>query len=243
MNEKNSCSHCCTKIENLTVKFGDIYALENVDLHINCGQLLALVGPNGAGKTTLLRALLGEVAYSGKISYKVKGITVNTPKIGYVPQKLHIEPDSPLSVLDLLACASAKRPSWSGFNQNWKKTALSILELVGAKQLANKKLALLSGGQLQKVLLATAIYPVPDIMLLDEPVSAVDASGHSLFYKIVDELRRKFDLSVVMVTHDLDCVVPHADAMVFLNRTVIAQGTTKEVLENQSVQRMLKHGF
>jgi len=243
MNEKTSCSHCCTKIEKLTVKFGDVYALENVDLHINCGQLLAVVGPNGAGKTTLLRALLGEVAYSGKISYKVKGTTVNTPKIGYVPQKLHIEPDSPLSVLDLMACACAKRPAWSGFKQNWKKTALSVLELVGAKELANKKLALLSGGELQKVLLATAINPVPEIMLLDEPVSAVDASGHSLFYKIVDELRREFDLSVVMVTHDLDCVAPHADAMVFLNRTVIAQGTTKEVLENQSVQRMLKHGF
>ena len=243
MDEKNSCSHCCTKIENLTVKFGDVYALENVDLHINCGQLLALVGPNGAGKTTLLRALLGEISYSGKITYKVKGTTVKAPKIGYVPQKLHIESDSPLSVLDLMACASAKRPSWSGYNQNWKKTALSVLELVGAKDLADKRLALLSGGQLQKVLLATAINPVPDILLLDEPVSAVDASGHSLFYKIVNELRIKFDLSVVMVTHDLDCVAPHADEMVFLNRTVIAQGSPKEVLENQDVQRMLRHGF
>ena len=243
MEIENSCSHCCTKIENLSVKFGDIYVLKNVDMHINCGQLLALVGPNGAGKTTLLKALLGEVSYSGKISYRVKGVEVKKPKVGYVPQKLHIEVDSPFSVLDIMAFASAKRPAWTGYTKAWKENALSILELVGAKELANKKLSLLSGGQLQKILLATAIYPIPDILLLDEPVSAVDASGHSLFYKVVDELRKKFDLSVVMVTHDLDCVAPHADEMVFLNSCVIAQGSPKEVLENEGVQRMLRHGF
>jgi zinc transport system ATP-binding protein len=95
---QSSCAHCCTKIENLGVNFGRRSVLEDIDLHLNCREILALIGPNGAGKTTLLRALLGEIPYSGKINFLVRSAPKKKPAIGYVPQKLIFDLDSSLTV-------------------------------------------------------------------------------------------------------------------------------------------------
>jgi len=234
-----ACIHCCTRIEGLNVSFGSVPILKNIDLHVNCGELIAIVGPNGAGKTTLLRAILGEVPYTGSIKFQVRGDARSHPCIGYVPQKLNYDIDSPISVLDLIASAVGKDPVWAGVKPLLAERIKSSLENVLAGHLLNKKIGELSGGELQRVLLAMAMTPEPDLLLLDEPMSGVDANGLSLFYEIAGSLRKTKDVTILLVTHDLIGVAPHADRMVLINNSVIASGKPKDVLSDERLIKTL----
>ncbi len=234
-NSGEACDHCCAKIEDLSVRFGSCSILESVNLHINCKQLLAVIGPNGAGKTTLMRALLGEIPFSGKVVFKVSGSLRQKPRIGYVPQKLHLDADSPISVEDLMASAVSRRSLWLGVSKAKRRKMASALSQVSAEHLLGKKIGELSGGELQRVLLAMAMIPRPDVLLLDEPLSAVDVQGLALFYKIVTDLKKQHDISIIMATHDLTGVAPFADRMILLNRTVLAEGSPSEVLSDRKL--------
>lgn len=230
---KNTCEHCCTKIENLTVKIGGNVILENVNLHVNCGEVIGVVGPNGAGKTTLLRTILGEVSYQGKIAFRIEGAASKKPKIGYVPQKLQFDLSSPISVEDLVASAISYHPAWSGISGDLLRRIKDVLSLFSAEHLLARRIGELSGGELQRVLLAIAMTPEPELLLLDEPASGVDAKGLSLFYQIVDQLRRKHDIAVILVTHDLAGISSYADRIILINRSVIAEGEPEKVLSNE----------
>ena len=232
---QNSCAHCCTKINGLGVKFADRTVLEGVNLHLNCKELLALIGPNGAGKTTLLRAILGEIPYSGEINFMVRSSPKKKPAIGYVPQKLSLDADSPISVLDLIAAAIRRCPVWLGVKRSVREEAKAVLTKFSAERLMHRRIGELSGGELQRVFLAMAMTPVPDLLLLDEPVSAVDVQGLSLFYEIVSRLKQEYDISIIMATHDLGGIAPHADRMVLINRTIIAEGTPQEVFAHKKL--------
>lgn len=234
-----TCEHCCTRIENLNVRFGAVPILKDVNLHVNCGELIAVVGPNGAGKTTLLRAMLGEIPYSGSINFQVKGEPHRKPRIGYVPQKLNYDLDSPITVLDLIASAISSDPIWLGVKPSLRKKIKVSLAGVSAEHLLNKRIGELSGGELQRVLLAMAMTPEPDLLLLDEPMSGVDAKGLLLFYKIAGSLRKERDVTILLVTHDLMGVAPHADRMVLLNNSVIASGRPQEVLSDERLIKTL----
>jgi len=227
-----TCAHCCTKIENLNVNFGATPILKNINLHIDCGELVAIVGPNGAGKTTLLRAMLGEIPYEGTINYQVKGSPRKKPRIGYVPQKLNYDLDSPMSVLDLIASAVSKDPIWLGIKPPLREKIEFSLTSVSAGHLLNKRMGELSGGELQRALLAMAITPEPSLLLLDEPMSGVDAKGLSLFYEIASSLRKVKDVAILLVTHDLIGVAPHADRMILLNSSIVASGKPRDVLSD-----------
>lgn len=232
---QTTCDHCCTRIENLNVTFGKTPVLEGVNIHLNCRQILAVIGPNGAGKTTLLRAIIGEIPSTGRINFLVKASPGKAPRIGYVPQKINFDPDSPVSVLDLVATTITRRPIWLGISSSIRAQAAEILKKVASENLMDKRIGELSGGQLQRVLLAMAMTPCPDLLLLDEPISAVDVEGISLFYEIVNGLKKEHDISIIMVTHNLTGVVPYADRMILLNRTIIAEGTPKEVLADKKM--------
>ncbi len=234
-----TCVHCCTRIEDLNVSIGGVPILRHIDLHVNCRELIAVVGPNGAGKTTLLRAMLGEIPYRGSIKFQVKGKPDKHPRIGYVPQRLNYDLDSPMSVLDLIAIAVSNDPVWLGIESSLRKKIRSSLASVSAEHLLNKRIGELSGGELQRVLLAMAMTPEPDLLLLDEPMSGVDAKGLSLFYKIAGALRKAKDVTILLVTHDLIGVAPHADRMVLLNHSVIASGKPEEVLADERLIRTL----
>ena len=233
----DSCKHCCTRIENLGVRFGENSVLEGVHLHINCGELMAVIGPNGAGKTTLLRAILGEIPYTGTMSFQVEARSRKNPKIGYVPQRLDFDASSPISVSDFIATSVSRRPVWSGISGHLKNDVDGILANFSAAHLAKRRMGTLSGGELQRVLLAMAMTPPPSLLLLDEPVSGVDANGLSLFYQIASSLRKKYDVSIILVTHDLAGIARHADRMILLNRTIIAEGKPHEVLSNEKLVR------
>ncbi len=229
-----SCGYCCTKLVKLGVIFGQNRILEDVNLHVHCGQFTAVIGPNGAGKTTLLKAILGEVPHTGHVHFiDSAGQRPDRPLLGYVPQKLEFDATAPVSVRDLFAGAAGRRPVWLGIGRSQSSRVKAILDRVEAGHLIDRKLGQLSGGELQRVLLAMAITPVPNLLLLDEPVSGVDLAGIELFYKMVSQLRRDYHLSIILVSHDLATVAQFADRIVFLNRTVIADGTPREVLSNQ----------
>lgn len=233
-----SCGYCCTKLVKLGVTFGQNRVLEEVNLHVHCGQFTAVIGPNGAGKTTLLKAILGEVPHTGHVHFiDSAGQRPDRPLLGYVPQKLEFDATAPVSVRDLFAGAAGRRPVWLGIGSNDRSRAKEVLDTVQAGHLLDRKLGQLSGGELQRVLLAMAITPVPNLLLLDEPVSGVDLAGIELFYKMVSQLRRDFHLSIILVSHDLVTVAQFADRIIFLNRTIIADGTPREVLSNEAVRQ------
>ncbi len=233
--EGKCCGLCCTRIENLGVSKGPVDILENVNIHIHCGELTAIIGPNGGGKSTLLKALLGELPYSGQLKYlDSKGSRSGQPVIGYVPQHLSFDTGTPASVSDLFVASLSKKPAWLLRPHSIRKRAMEGLEKVKAEHLIDRRLGALSGGELQRVLLALALDPVPNLLLLDEPVSGIDQGGLELFYNTVAELRRNYDLSIILVSHDFDLVSRYADRVVLLNRTVIASGTPKEVFSNEN---------
>jgi zinc transport system ATP-binding protein len=231
----NTCEHCCTRIDNLKVKFNGKIILDDVNLHVNCGEVIAIVGPNGAGKTTLLRTILGEVPYQGTISIRISGQKSNKPKIGYVPQKLQFDLSSPISVKDLVASAISFHPVWLGVNKVWSEKVKKALDLFSAGHLLKRKIGELSGGELQRVLLAIAMTPKPDILLLDEAGSGVDSAGLVLFYQLVKDLKKTHDITVIMVTHDLGGIASYVDRLVLLDRSVVAEGDPQEVLSNESL--------
>ncbi len=232
-----NCQSCCTKIHRLGVRLGGETILDDVNLHIHCGELTVLIGPNGAGKTTLFRAMLGEIPHSGQFEFHHgtnRGI--EKPRIGYVPQRLDFDLSSPISVLDLFASTLSYRPLFLGYSSRVRKAAEESLAIVEGPQLLNKKLGQLSGGELQRVLLALALTPIPELLLLDEPVSGIDPAGTALFYKTVSELRTRFDLSVILVSHDIEGASKYADRMVFLNRKVVRDGRPQDVLSDEWVR-------
>ena len=229
------CRHCCIKISNLTVRLGNKPVLDNVNLHIHCGEVVAIVGPNGAGKTTLLRAILGELPYRGAMESRIGGVEGRIPRIGYVPQNLQLDLDSPINVTDLVVLAISKHPVWLGVTRRLSEEALHVLSVFSAGHLAKKKIGELSGGELQRVLLAIAMTAEPELLLLDEPGSGVDIQGLSLFYQLVRSLREQHDISVIIVTHDLAGISNYVDRIILLNHSVVAEGKPAEVLSNEKI--------
>ena len=230
--------HCSVKIEELSVRKGSTEILNQVNLTANHGEILALIGRNGAGKTTLLKAILGQTPYSGRISYfNCQGKRIDRPRIGYVPQFLAFDRSTPVTVEDLFCANQSRIPVWMSHGKMRQKVAESLLEKVGGTGLFRKKLGALSGGELQRVLLAFALDPLPDLLLLDEPVSAVDRKGVGVFYDLVTSLRSEYHMPVILVSHDLGHVKKYASKAAFLqDGTVAMQNAVDKVLNNPQVR-------
>lgn len=196
--------NCSVKLENIFVKNNNNVLLDNISLQVNHGEILALIGRNGSGKTTLLKAILNRISYSGNIFFfNSQGRRIKTPKIGYVPQKLNFEKNTPLTVLEFFASNMSKIPIWLKINNNISKKIYNILEKFNINYLINKPIANISGGELQRILLAFALEPVPDILILDEPSSALDKNGVELFYSVIIKMRQEYHMPVILVSHDL----------------------------------------
>ncbi len=226
-----SCGHsCCLRIQQLSVKIGRDAILNDVNLHVHCGEMVALIGPNGAGKSTLLKAILGQLDHNGVISFSVPGGRNRKAKIGYVPQSPTFDPGDPIAVADLFACCMSNRPAFLGLSQKMWEKVLSCLERVHGEDLIDKRVGTLSGGELQRVLLALALEPVPNILILDEPLSGVDVEGMETLMEMLDEIRENYDLSILMTTHDFEMLPQYADQVVLIDHQVLRQGTPIEVL-------------
>ena len=221
---------CCLKVQNVTVRIGGDRILKDVNLHVHCGQLVALIGPNGAGKSTLLKTLLGEREFDGNIIVSVPGARRAKARIGYVPQTPNFDPGDPVSVADLFNCCLSRRPAFLGASKSDRELILECLDRVHGEDLIDKRVGTLSGGELQRVLLALALEPMPNILILDEPLSGVDIEGQTGLMDMLDEIRRDYDLSILMTTHDFSMLSRYADRVVLIDHEVKCQGTPEEVL-------------
>lgn len=234
---------CCTKIQNLTVKVGNETILNDLNLHLHCGELTAIIGRNGAGKTTFIKALLDVIPHSGTIifesdnptlskkssSHFTKTLTLKKPRFGYVPQSLSVDPANPVSVEDLVLSCTCKKPAWFKHSKKDKEKVYQILSSTHAESLIKKRVSDLSGGELQRVMLSLAVNPLPDILLLDEPVSGVDRVGLKSFYEMVSDIRHNYDITILLISHDLDLVAKHADRVLFINNSKASTGSVSEI--------------
>ena len=234
-----NCGHsCCLRISDLSVKIGSNTILKNISLHAHCGEMIAIIGPNGAGKSTLLKAILGQQESSGVVSFAVPGQRNRKLSIGYVPQSPTFDPGDPVTVADLFACCMSKRPAFLGISKKMKEKIEECLERVHGEDLINKRVGTLSGGELQRVLLALALEPIPNILILDEPLSGVDVEGMSVLMDMLDEIRQVYDLSIIMTTHDFSTLETYADHVVLLDHTVLCQGKPSEVLGSKEFEEI-----
>ena len=163
--------------------------------------------------------------------------------IGYVPQKLFFDPDTPVSVRDFFAASISRRPVWSGVHRRLRRQIRTLLGYVSAGDLRDRRLGELSGGELQRVLLAMAMTPAPDLLLLDEPATGVDVQGLQLFYQMVESVKLRHAISILMVTHDLAGVAELADRLVLINRKVVAEGKPREVLADRQMMQAFGPGI
>ena len=234
---------CCLKLEGLSVNLEGDQILEDVSFHIHCGEIVALIGPNGAGKSTLFRSILGQMTYKGSITFSPAGgpavrladgavVGGSRPLVGYVPQSPSFDRGDPVSVLDFFTAATAKWPVWLPVPKKYRDRAAACLARVHGEDLLDKPMGALSGGQLQRVLLALALEPVPHILILDEPLSGVDIEGEHQLLEMLDELRTQYDLSIFLSTHDFATLGQFADKVILLNKKVLKAGTPDEVLSS-----------
>ena len=234
-----ACGHsCCLRVQNLSVKIGADTILKDINLHVHCGEMIALIGPNGAGKSTLIKTILGQQAYDGVISFSVPGQRNRKAKIGYVPQSPAFDPGDSVSVADLFACCMSKRPAFLGLSKSMRLKIQECLERVNGEYLIDKRVGTLSGGELQRVLLALALEPLPNILILDEPLSGVDVEGMETLMEMLDEIRKTYDLSILMITHDFSMLRQYADQVVLMDQHLILQGTPDAVLDSDDFRRV-----
>lgn len=239
MKKTSACGMHCLKLNNITVKKADAVILENINVHIHCGALTAIIGRNGAGKSTLIKCILGEIPHEGSIEFK--NLSKDIPAdmtIGYVPQHINIAEGTPTSVYDLFASYISNRPVFLKKSKRLYENIRTRLDHFGASDLIDKRVGDLSGGELQRVLLSIACAPIPNLLLLDEPVSGIDKNGLDLFFNNIGMLKERYDLAMILVSHDFEYVYKYADHVILLDRTILKEGTPQEVFESEEFRRV-----
>lgn len=239
-------SHCglhCLKINNITVRVGGQTLVEDVSLHAHCGEITAVIGRNGAGKSTLFKAILGQISHDGEVVFTGhNGIPARrVPRIGYVPQSLNIDESSPATVLDMAVAYTSHWPVFLPTPRRLRQAIAEHFAQFDAADLLDKPAGRLSGGEWQRVLLAIATRPHPDMLVLDEPVSGVDEAGLHRFYDLLERLRKQ-DMVILLISHDLAFVRHHADRVVLLDRTVLAKGNPATVFTSEPFAAVFPKG-
>ncbi|MCK5718357.1 MAG: zinc ABC transporter ATP-binding protein ZnuC [Thiomargarita sp.] len=201
-------SNYLVRVKNISVQFQYNIVLENVSLDVQQNKIITLIGPNGAGKSTLVKIVLGLIMpNSGKI-LRQKNII-----IGYMPQHLHINPILPLTVERFLTLGDIK-----------KDKIKSILDEVGASKILKTPLQHVSGGEMQRVLLARALLREPDLLVLDEPIQGVDVAGQYELYDLINHINQEKQCGILMVSHDLHIVMATTDYVICLNKKICCSG-------------------
>ena len=231
-------SRALLHIENLSVRRGNRLVLDRVSAELPRGQTTALVGLNGSGKSTLLRTILGEFAYQGKLSFRC-GHDHSRPRpdhVGYVPQKLAVDPRLPLTVRDLAGLALNRFALFFGTGRRAERLKI-LLTRFGIGDRLDTPVDGLSGGQLQRVLLALALEPSPELLLLDEPAAGIDFRSQAHFYELIAEVNASTGVTVLLVSHDLSLVRGFAQQAICLRDGVVAaRGPAADVLSDDAIR-------
>ena len=203
-------------LDGVNKSFAGQHVLQNIDLQLNQSEITTLIGPNGAGKSTLVRIVLGLLQPdSGSV---ISGANLN---IGYMPHKLHIDPTLPISTCRFLQLANTSH-----------QACHNALESVGIGHLATTPVQKLSGGEMQRALLARAILRKPNLLVLDEPVQGVDLNGQNALYEMIADLSKSLNCAVLMVSHDLHIVMSATDQVICLNHHICCQGRPEQVTQD-----------
>lgn len=230
---ESACGLHCIQIKDIAVRDGNQTIIHDINLHIHCGKVTVIIGRNGAGKTTLIKSILGEIKHEGTLEFTdLKNQTMSDLRVGYVPQYLNMEKNTPMSVFDLFASYISNAPIFLRKNRRVYESIKEQLSIFHAQDYIDKRACDLSGGELQRVLLSIALTPVPNLLLLDEPVSGIDKNGMKLFYENIEMLKKNYDLAMIVVSHDFEFVRKYADHVILLDKTIIKEGTAEEVLSS-----------
>ena len=206
------------EIDGLCVRRNREALLDEVTLRVQRGSIHVLVGPNGAGKSTLISAVLGLIPFDGRIAMNWAGAGT----IGYVPQSFTVDPTLPVTVADFLALTRQRWPVCFGITRRTRLAIARLLDRVGLPGLETRPLAVLSGGELRRVLLAHALDPEPELLILDEPSAGLDDSAVGILDEILLASKRGGKTTVLMVSHDLEQVRRVADQVTELDRAARA---------------------
>ncbi len=200
--------------------------LDQVTFQVQPGSIHALVGPNGGGKSSLIKTLLGQMPHQGRLSLQWPG----TPgTIGYVPQALEFDRGLPMTVDDFMAAMCQRRPAFLGLSKHYAAAIGEALERVGMQDKRKRRMGALSGGERQRVLLAQGLIPAPQLLVLDEPMSALDEAGIQVFERLLGDWRQS-GITVLWIEHDLEAVGRLADRVTGLNRRVLFDATPQQAL-------------
>ncbi|MDT8427988.1 MAG: zinc ABC transporter ATP-binding protein ZnuC [Pseudomonadales bacterium] len=210
-------------IEQVCKSFHGRPVLHNITLQLQPRQVLTLIGPNGAGKTTLVRIVLGLVPADQGQVWRQPGL-----RIGYMPQKLHIEPTLPMTVERFLQLAYHAR----------QRPVAELVQEIRIAHLMQRQISALSGGELQRVLLARALIQSPQLLVLDEPAQGVDVVGQAEFYQLINTIRDRHNCSVLMISHDLHLVMANTDEVICLNQHICCHGKPENVSNDPSYLAM-----
>jgi zinc transport system ATP-binding protein len=217
------------EVKNLSIRYGATEAVNNISCSIEKGDFIGLVGPNGGGKTTLAKTILGLIpSHSGKIllfGENLKGFT-DYSKIGYLPQKhTGINPLFPAAVAEVILLGILSVKKWpKKINQNdWRKVD-NLCESLGIANLKDKLISELSGGQQQKVMLARALVSEPELLILDEPSTALDPASREDFFTRLKELNSQKQTTIILITHDTGYIGQYANKLLYIDRKLVFFG-------------------
>ena len=214
-------------ISNLKISFDDEIAVEKVNLELEAGDSLAIIGPNGAGKSVLIRALLGMISPSeGKITW------AKNTRIGYVPQKIDADRHLPINFRNLLAAKA-------DVQHLPQADIAAIIKTVGLdERIMETPVGHLSGGQFQRALIAFALLGKPNVLILDEPTASIDKPGEEQMYELIHRLQDQYEMTTILVSHDLSFVYRYATKVLCLNRIGVCFGTPEEALTPEVLQKL-----
>ncbi len=220
------------KVEGLNVELNQNQILSNVSFEVKEKETLVILGPNGAGKTILFRALLGLVPYQGTVKWR------EGTKISYVPQRLSVERDLPVTTREFLKLKGGTEPEITkalaavGFEEN-KPHAGHLRD-----HILNRKIGVLSGGEFQRVLIAWALLGHPNVLLFDEPTAGVDISSEVTVYSLLHQLKEKENLTILLISHELEVVYHFATSVLCLNKKSVCYGPPREALNSESLTKL-----
>ena len=222
------------EIRNLTVAYGENIALENLNLDVEAGSLMALVGPNGAGKSTLIKTIL-------KFLKQITGeIKINGKTLAYVPQRNSVDWDFPTTLFDVVEMGCYGRVGlFKRVNKEEKVKVLKAIEQVGMLDFKDRQISELSGGQQQRAFIARALVQEADIYLMDEPFQGVDSTTEKSIVDILKKLKSE-GKTLIVVHHDLQTVPTYFETVTFINKSVIASGKIKEVFTQENIDMAYK---
>jgi zinc transport system ATP-binding protein len=216
------------EIRNLTVTYGDHVILNELNFWVNSGEIVAIIGPNGSGKTTLLKAILGLIPHRGEVKIFGRPPKLGLGDIGYVPQTLDFDRTFPLTVEEFLDFIRVK-------NRQWRE---EVLEEAGVTAFTDKRIGELSGGQLQRLLIAKALLKEPKLLMLDEATSGVDVAAEMTFFDLIAHLNEIHKVTIMLISHEVQMVYKFATQILCLNKDLVCNGRPKEAITKEVLEKL-----